>query len=264
MKHNFIRKILSVILSCSVMALSTVTVSSEEYAAPDVLEIYQHKLELLNEKYGTDFHIATFSMTETEINDLMAEYLNMTDEEFEEYFLDLKEKSERFLKEEQSKNHVMYSGINSYSSLDELLRTDAEVNFCYAEAAEDKNTSYNTENSAVENVQTPSASPDIEEMQNYFYDSNYNNFWIDAYVNYSAGWGQYTSILAGGTAVVKYPAYKVDESKKIDYDVRSSYKKCDVICTYPCYYYISENMVSGSLQYKKITFTAGKGDIYAF
>lgn len=128
MKHNFIRKFLSVMLSCSVMVLNPVNGSSEEYAASEVLDIYRHKVELLNGKYGTDFHIAEFDMTETELNDMLTEYLNMTDEEFEQHFLDMKESSERFLKE-QSETHVMYSE-SSKITLDDLLRSGYEISVC--------------------------------------------------------------------------------------------------------------------------------------
>ena len=97
----------------------------DENTALDALEIYKHKFDLLNEKYGTDFQIATFDMTESELNDLLAGYLNMTDEEFEEYFVDMKEKSERFLKE-QSEGHFTYSNNDGYS-IDDMLREDGEI-----------------------------------------------------------------------------------------------------------------------------------------
>ena len=115
MKHNFIRKILSLMLSCSIMMLCSINVSSEENNVLNTLEIYRHKFEVFNEKYGTDFQIATFDMTETELNDLLVQYSEMTDEEFEEYFLDMKEKCECFL-QAQSENIMIYNEKKIYSN----------------------------------------------------------------------------------------------------------------------------------------------------
>ena len=90
-KHMVIRKTLIVALSCIVLTLGSAEVSSEGDVVPNTLDFYQHKIELLNEKYGTDLTLATFSMTESEINDLMIYYSGMTDEEFEEYFYEIVE-----------------------------------------------------------------------------------------------------------------------------------------------------------------------------
>lgn len=127
MKHNFIRNLLSVMLSCSVMILGCVNVSSEEYSALDSLEFYKHKFELLNEKYGTDFQIATFDMTEAELSDLLTGYLNMTDEEFEAYFLDMKEKCEQFL-QAQSEGNIIYSKNENRSNDNTLRDISSDIN----------------------------------------------------------------------------------------------------------------------------------------
>lgn len=139
------------------LCLYSATVLSEENTNPDVLEIYKHKFELLNEKYGTDFQIATFNMTETELNDLLTDYLNMTDEEFEAYFIDMKEKSDDFL-QRQSENHVIVYSVKDSCSFDDMLLEDGNISICknLVEYPQDiKDTSYNIEKNTMENAETP-------------------------------------------------------------------------------------------------------------
>ncbi|MDE6762294.1 MAG: hypothetical protein K2J73_01275 [Oscillospiraceae bacterium] len=150
MKHMVIRKTLSIALSCIVLTLFSSGVSSEEDAVSDTLAFYQHKIELFNEKYGTDLALATFSMTESEINDLMIYYSGMTDEEFEEYFYEVVE----IAKENQ------------------VSECSYKINSCYNESTAD--------------------------------------------------------------------------------------------CSFPCYWYITGQFTQGGLSYKNVTFTAGKGDVFAF
>lgn len=262
MKHNFIRKVLSAALACSVMVLGSVNVSSTESGentVSDLLGVYEHKFELLNEKYGTDLHIAAPVMTEAELNDLLTRYASMTDEEFEEYFLDNKEKSEYYL-QAQSENHVVYYDYGkNICSLDDILREGGKVTF--SKNFQYKDTGYGAEESIMDNVAVP-YSPTIEETQFYFYDVNNNSLWLMANVNYTQGWGQYISLVAGGSAVVKYPAYVVDNSTPIGCEIKSYYQKCDAVCDFPCYYSTSEGVLVGSLQHKYVTFTAGWGNIY--
>lgn len=274
MKHNFIRRVLSVMLSCSVMVLGSVNVSSEEITVSNALGIYERKFELLNEKYGTDFQIATFDMTEAELNDLLMSYLNMTDEEFEEYFLDMKEKCEYFL-QEQSENHVIYSERDSYSSYNIAsdvtlgindttynVEEDAMKGFVTAYSQDINNKNYNVEEINMENIVTP-YSTNVTEVQHYYYNSsNNNNLYITSTVNYSAGWGQYISVNSYSSHVDSYPAYKVRPSG-FTYTINSYYQKCDAVCSFPCYLYVSDGVTSGSLQNIGVTFSAGWGDIYA-
>lgn len=120
---------------------------TEEDNTSELLEIYNRKFELLNEKYGTDFEIAVWSVTKAKLDELLTGYSQMTDEEFEEYFLDLKEKSDAYLKQ-QSELHGTYSK-RSGCTFDDLLRMGAEI------------TVYNAETDAVYTL-TPSSSPSAE------------------------------------------------------------------------------------------------------
>ena len=82
-------------------------ISDKADITSDTLDIYIHKFEVLNEKYGTSFVLDTSYLTESEINDFLEEYSAMTDEEFEEYFVGIIEARDSFL-QELSENHVIY------------------------------------------------------------------------------------------------------------------------------------------------------------
>lgn len=275
MKHNFIRKLLSVMLSCSVMALGCVNVSSEEYSALNSLEVYKHKFELLNEKYGTDFHIATFNMTETELNDLLTDYLNMTDEEFETYFIDMKEKSDDFLKR-QSEQNVIYCENEMYAT-DDLLREDVKfvsskfikgttINHPQDFINSSEDTDDNDEKSTLETIAAPYSSPNVLESQFYFYQkASPNALGISAYVNYSPGWGQYISVYEVGSINSDdyFPQYVLDKNTRFEYEINNYYQSSQMECHFPCYYYVSKGVTSGMLMYVNVTFTAGKGNISA-
>ena len=176
MKHMVIRKTLSIALSCIVLTSFSSGVSSEEDAVSDTLAFYQHKIELFNEKYGTDLALATFSMTESEINDLMIYYSGMTDEEFEEYFYDIV-KIARAYPEPTYENYVLCDELdeNKLPRQSETTKSDDDCTY------------------SVDQVQTIDSaavySPSISEQQHYYNTTNENNLSITSTVNYSSGWG---------------------------------------------------------------------------
>lgn len=254
MKHNFIRKVISVMLSCSIMMLGSVNVSSEENITSDSINIYVQKFELLNEKYGTSFVIAIPDMTESEINDLLEFYSGMTDEEFEEYFLGLKKERDAFM-QKQSEIHGVISIKEKLLSDNGLPVQESHVS-CSREISsrdnilpeKDEITSYN--------------SPTITETQHYYYNvSNNNNLYITSSVNYSAGWGQYVSVNNFHSEIYQYPGYMVQPGGT--YSIDSYNGKCDAKCHFPCYLYYAGYVHDSNLTYIDVTFTAGGGDINA-
>ncbi len=254
MKHNFIRKVLSVMLSCSIMVLGSVNVSSEENVTSDSINIYVQKFELLNEKYGTNFVIAIPDMTESEINDLFEFYSEMTDEEFEEYFLGLKKERDAFM-QMQSEIHGVISSKEKLSRDNKLPVKEGQVS-CSREIS-------SRDNKLPEKDEITSLnSPTITETQYYYYNpSNDNNLSITASVNYSAGWGQYVSVDKFNYEVYHFPAYVIQPGGT--YSINSYYGKCDAVCNIPCYLYYAEYVHDNTLTNINVTFTAGGGDIRA-
>lgn len=251
MKHMAIRKTLCAVLSCVVLTLCSSGVSSEEDVVSGTLDFYMHKIELLNEKYGTDLNLATFSMTESEISDLMLYYSEMTDEEFEEYFYDIVKIAKAY----------PAPISESYLLHDELDANNLPRQSKNAKSIDDTYPVEQTQpiNSAVV------YSPSVSETQHYYYNnSNENNLNIISTVNYSSGWGQYVTVDFYSSHVDEYPAYKLVPKEIIpfSYKINSYYNESTADCSFPCYWYITGQFTQGGVSYQNVTFTAGKGDIF--
>lgn len=96
------------------------------------------------------------------------------------------------------------------------------------------------------------------EKQKYYYASNDNYLYIDAYIETANGHKVYTGeINSAGYAIASYPAYKVNS-----YTSSFSNDKRTVDICYSCIKYASQNLIYNTTYTINVIYGAGEGDIY--
>ncbi|MBQ3160615.1 MAG: hypothetical protein IJC04_00655 [Oscillospiraceae bacterium] len=226
--QKFVSILLSVIMCCSVFSFN---VSSEECS--DTIEIYIQKLERFNEKYKTSFELDIYNKSVSDLDEIIVFYSQMTDDEFEEYFLDLKQQYEIWLDANKSIEMV----------------TDNNENYMLY---------------TIKSNNSSRSSPTVTETQRLYYNAstNSNSLNIISSVNYSGGWGAYVSVDRFSSTTYQYPAYIANAC---DATIKSYSGYCTAECTFSCRVYINETAYVTNSDCDIIcTFTAGGGDIYAF
>ena len=237
MKKN-VKKIISLMLSTIMCCVTfTFNVSSDEYSELDTINSCTEKLDRFNEKYGTMFAL-------DENNDeTLSFYSQMTDEEFEEYFLDVKRNYEDWLEANNDieNNRVMEKNFNNISN---EVKADQNENETYR------------------------ISPTVTETQRCYYTASYNqnSLNIEASVNYSAGWGQYINVDNYSSTFYEYPAYIANSCMP---SIVSYSGYCVARCVFTSKLYVSKgiyitNASGGSQHYLTCDFVAGGGDVYMY
>lgn len=227
------------------MVLGSANVSSEEYSDISTANSCSEKMARFNEKYGTMFAL-------DENNDeAMSFYSQMSENEFEEYFLDVKNNYENWAAANE----------NDVSCDESEMTRNNQYPYTFELEPAVPNIILGGESSEYRR------SPTVSEKQRYIYNasSNENSLNITADVNYSGGWGVYVDAehMTYDSYIYEYPAYIAD---RCDVSVSSKYGACEASALFRCKLYVAEgsyllNLSGGYEHYKSCVFTAGKGDI---
>ncbi|MCR5805780.1 MAG: hypothetical protein K6G68_01970 [Oscillospiraceae bacterium] len=198
---------------------------------------YIELLETFNNKYSTSFCFDFDDHSIFESDETLSFYSKMSDEEFEQYFLDVKTNYENWLN-----TSCIYN----------------ENAVVLPIGAVDASCEYN-----INNVK----SPNVPQSQNLYYTYSYNtnSVIMNSTVNFSSGWGIYLSIDSVGGHVQQFPAYLPTSTSAFSSSIYSNYGYSIAICDFYCRTYASPGVyVSGTDLTIRGTFTAGAGDIYSF
>lgn len=234
--RKFIGILLSTLLCCSTLNWK---ISSVEYSVSDTVKIYQEKLERFNEKYQTSFCFDTENKNDEELSKMIAPYVKMSDEEFEEFFINIKNNYESWL-----------------SNLNKENESHKESNF-----------EQPYDSKLLNNSPDPTRYPNVPQTQSLYYSASYNENRLIMYstANFSSGWGIYISIDGVDSYIDEYPAYVVLNNSSYSSWIHPYNGYCTVTCNFSCVVWVWQNVyVTDSDCVIQTNFLAGGGDVYSY
>lgn len=258
---KIIRRILMVVISGVMGAISIIPTFAEEYTQGDVLslKVYADELTKINEELETNYRIPVEYFDEFELEEITQMFTKMSVEEFRDYIYTA---HYNYISENSDDNNTNSELIFYESKSISATNSFSECKLVPTEVIFENDEIIPTLESAKSAISNPNSSYTLV-TQRYYYDvgstSNYlylqaENFTMNGYPRYNT----YDSF-AGGYLISNYPGYKATACS-ISF---SNYDRA-ATCTFTYLRMIAKGVDDESGSHTiSCTFIAGGGDIYA-